>query len=392
MPGAFLQFLTAFVVATLGTALTNAQVEISRAPVSELTEQQVQVMIERLASASFAERQKATQDLLNVGPDFVSLLEDVAASSTGETQTRLRVILPQLRRRLFDERLDAFLKKPSIEIAQRLPQWERFERICGHDDDALSIFSQILMAEKRLFATRLFAMRELPLMLESRTAEIAKQCNGKADEEFPVASVAAVMLLGSESEIRLVRGTSTNISSALDDPRFSRIVKDGVHSKAMRGLVEAWIVRIGIAAERPLLFSMQHNLAAGRTVAVRIIESKSRRPDMILSLLCLAKLMSTADLPLIETLLDNETILWPQRGQIVKTLVPGEPPVDTNYKVQTRDVALVAAAHLRGISPSEIGNSARTSNATLFAVDSLGFSTDKARSEAIATYRKLAAR
>lgn len=39
---------------------------------------------------------------------------------------------------------------------------------------------------------------------------------------------------------------------------------------------------------------------------------------MILSLLCLAKLKSTEDLLLIESLLENDTILWPERGQGVK--------------------------------------------------------------------------
>ena len=385
------QYLTAFSFAMLLAVAVEAQQENGRSAARDLTESQVREMIDKLASSSFAERQKASKDLLNVTSEFVSLLEDIAKSSSGETQARLRVILPQVRNRLFNDQLGAFLKQPSVETAQSLPQWERFENICGHDEGSLSIFSQILEAEKKLFATRLFAMRELPAMLESRTAEIAKQFNGNADEEFPIASVAAVMLLGSETETRLVRGTSTNISSALDDPRFSRIVKDGIHSRALRALVGAWIVRKNIATERPLLFSMQHDLEAGRTVAVRVIESKSRRPDMILSILCLAKLNSTADLPLIETLLDNKTILWPQRGQVVKTLISGEPPVDTNYNIQTCDVALIAATHLRGISPTEISGTARTSDLTLFAIDSIGFSTDEARSQAFAAYRKLAA-
>ena len=112
---------------------------------------------------------------------------------------------------------------------------------------------------------------------------------------------------------------------------------------------------------------------------------------MILSLLCLAKLNSTEDLPLLETLLDNETILWPQRGQVVKNQIPGEPPLDTNYKVQARDVALVAAAFLRNIPPDHVGIEARTSDVTLFAIDSIGFSTDEARSKALAAYRRLAA-
>lgn len=88
---------------------------------------------------------------------------------------------------------------------------------------------------------------------------------------------------------------------------------------------------------------MQHQLKSGRTVAVRIIESKSSRPDMMYSLLCLASLNSTDDLPLIESLFEDKTVLWPQRGQVVRNQNPGAVQFDTNYNVQTRDVALASA-------------------------------------------------
>jgi len=394
-----LQLFASFSLATTMASVSLAQNNEGKATAADSnavtqTESAVKVMIEKLASARFADRQQASKDLLNTGPEAVQFIEAAAANSTGETQQRLRMILPQLRKRLFDDQLDAFLAKPSVEIAERLPQWTRFEQLAGHDADALAIFGQILSAERRLFAARLFAPNELSGLLETRAAEIAKECDGVLDEEFPVASVASVMLLGSELETRLRRATSTNISSALDDQRFSQLITDGVHANTLRAIAEVWISRAGqpgVAAERPLLFSIQHNLKSGRAVAIRIIESKSSRPDMIYSLLCLASLNSTDDLPLIESLFENKTVLWPQRGQIVKNQEPGAPPFDTNYNVQTCDVAIAAAAQLRKISPNEVGLKARESDLTVFAIDSLGFSSDEARVKAIAGYRRLAA-
>ncbi len=394
----FPQCLASFALAITMASVASAQNIEGNADAIEPgamaeTEQAVKVMIEKLASAQFSVRQQASKDLLNIGPEAVRFVEAAVATSIGETQQRLRIILPQIRKRLFDDQLDAFLAQPSVEIAERIPQWTRFEQIAGHDADALAIFGQILSAERRLFAARLFAPDELSASLETRSAEIAKECNGNLDEEFPIASVASIMLLGSEQETRLRRATSTNISSALDDPRFSQLITDGVHAKTLRAIAEVWISRAGqpgVAAERPLLFSMQHKLPAGRTVAIRIIESKSSRPDMIYSLLCLASLNRTEDLQLIESLLEDDTVLWPQRGQVVKNREPGAPPFDTNYKVQTRDVALAAAAHLHGISPSEVRMKVRESDLTLFAVDSLGFNSDEARVKALAEYRRLA--
>ena len=394
MHGQFLNLCIAIAVTSLMATSVRAQNENTEIVSENTTELQVKAMIAKLASSSFAERQQATKDLNNVGPESVALLEMTALASTGETQLRLSMILPQLRKRLFDDQLQTFLEQPSIEFAQRLPQWERFEKLSGHDKKALEIFGEIMAAEPRLFASRLFASRDLPALLERRTAELAKACNGLQGEEFPIASVSAVMLLASESNTRLIRATSTNISVVFDEPRFSELITVGVHAKTLRGLAEAWIIRTGstagIAAERPLLFSMKHDLKSGRLVALRIVKSKSSRPDMILSLLCLAKLKSTEDLLLIESLLENDTILWPERGQGVKVRIVGEPPIGTNYKVQTRDVALVAAAYLRDIELEEIGHKARTSNVTLFAHDSLGFDTDEARVAAFAAYRNLA--
>ncbi|MDA1230396.1 MAG: hypothetical protein O2856_06450 [Planctomycetota bacterium] len=229
--------MTSFAIILANPAAAQSDDQKATAQESEPTEKDLQIheIIKKLASPGFSERQKATIELLNLGPDAVPLIEMAAASSSGEAQARLRMILPQLRKRLFDDQLDAFIAKPSVEIAQRLPQWDRFESLCGNDDNALVIFGQILSAERRLFTARLFSPGDVSPMLEVRSAQIAKKCNGRMDEAFPVAEVAAVMLLGSESETRLRRATSTNISSALDDPRFSQLIRDGVHATVKHG-------------------------------------------------------------------------------------------------------------------------------------------------------------
>ena len=236
MHGQFLNLCTAIAVTSLMATSVRAQNENTEIVSENTTELQVKAMIAKLASSSFAERQQATKDLNNVGPESVALLEMTALASTGETQLRLSMILPQLRKRLFDDQLQTFLEQPSIEFAQRLPQWERFEKLSGHDKKALEIFGEIMAAEPRLFASRLFASRDLPALLERRTAELAKACNGLQGEEFPIASVSAVMLLASESNTRLIRATSTNISVVFDEPRFSELITVGVHAKTCRGV------------------------------------------------------------------------------------------------------------------------------------------------------------
>ncbi|NJK77996.1 MAG: hypothetical protein HC944_03735 [Nanoarchaeota archaeon] len=152
----------------------SAQQELETKVGAESSETSLRLLVERLSSTEFADRQQATRDLLKVPVESVAMLEQIAATSPGETKFRLGQILERLHRSLFDDELDAFLQTPTVEIAQRLPQWDRFKSICGDNGDSRIIFGQILNAERRLFSARLFTPDQLPPLLESRTAELSK--------------------------------------------------------------------------------------------------------------------------------------------------------------------------------------------------------------------------
>lgn len=375
--------LTILIVANTGAF---AQDESKTATRTGDPEAAVRELVGHLGSTSFSERQRATSDLLKLEADAVPELESALATATGETATRLQLILTQLRKRLFDDRLDALGQGLTLETAASLPQWDRFSALAGTDKDALTVFHELLLAERSLFAARLFTPRELPAALESRSSEFSKLCNGRAEDEFPIASCIALMLLGSEPETRLIRATSANISDALDDPRFDRVVTDGVHAEIVTAIASEWLNRPGIAADRPLLFSIRHELPVGRSIAQRIIAAQSRRPDMFLSLMCLARLNDPDDLSLVESLLETTATVWPPRGQSVQRLLPGR-NVGGNFSVQTRDVALSVAIHLRDARPDDFGIPVRASDETFFVIDSLGFNDDEARAAALAKYR-----
>ena len=146
-----LQFFASLTLATTMVPVAFAQngegkAKAATANASVETASTVNTLIEQLDSTRFSDRQQASKDLLNVGAEAVPFIEAAASTATGETQQRLRMILPQLRKRLFEDQLEAFLATPSVEIAERLPQWTRFEQLAGHDSDALAIFGQILSA------------------------------------------------------------------------------------------------------------------------------------------------------------------------------------------------------------------------------------------------------
>lgn len=370
----------------LGWAATlHAQETSETSPSPE----RIRQLVEQLSAGNFAERQAALRDLLQTGLPAAEQLRQASSSGSPEVRERAVALLSQIFRREFDQRLKALKAAPMTEYAELFPEWKRFSKIAGTEADAIQLFIEILQSEAALFTLHSFAPERLPEALEQRSSELALMFDGRADEEFPAASAAALFLLGCHSDVRLLRATSTNISTAMADDRLSKLLRDGARRDALSRLLSAWIERPGIAAERPLLFAMEHQLSGGRVLARRIIASRSRRPDMLVAILSLGVLGNDSDVPLLEELFSVETVLWPAGEPALRQRLPNGESRTSNYSVQTRDAALVVAAHLRRIAPEQLGLNVRPSEITLFAVDTLGFETPESRMMVFAEYHKL---
>lgn len=349
-------------------------------------------LLNELRSPEFAARQKATAELLRLTPVGVGILDQKSRTLTGPEAAQVREIVDRLRKRLFDDRLSQFARSPTIEAAAVLPEWNRYSSVVGRDTKSLELFRQMLEAERELFAMRMFASPELSATLELRSVEFSKLCTGRGGvNNFPTASCAALMWLGSNSEIELKRITSTNISDAFDNQRYSELIAEGTYSVYLRRIAGAWMNRSwkngrsAIAVDRPLLFAMKHQIPEGRLLALRTIESGAKFQSMYYSILCVASFGNEDDLKVIEPLLDAPTVLWPVRNESAQK---HSPDFASTYTIQSRDVALAAAVHLRKRSPEEFGSSAQPSSETVFDVYSLGFDTDESRKTAIDSYRK----
>jgi hypothetical protein len=235
----------------------------------------------------------------------------------------------------------------------------------------------------------MFSSSELSDHLEERSTLLRAACNGELEEEFPVASAAALMLIASNETVVLRRATSTNISESLQDSRFGKLITDGFHAKTLRALTSEWLKRPGIAADRPLLLSIEFQLPVGREIALRTLERRVYNQSSAYSLLYLGALQQTDTLPAVEQVLNDETAsrpIWPPRGKTADDLISGR-EVKSTYSVQARDVALAVAIHLRGRRPSEFGMDVMSSELHLFTFDSIGFNNEEDRNAAISMYR-----
>ncbi len=382
--------LSILTVALWLSAISVSAQEGAKVSTAEDATAKIDRLIGELRSPEFSVRQSATAALLKLDAIESGILDQKSRSLEEPEASAVRQIVVRLRKRLYDDRLAELVKAPTVEAAAKLPEWTRFAEIVGQDEKSLDVFIEMLQVEKDLFAMRLFASPELSGLMESRSREFSKLCNGRRDVPFPVATCAALMLLGSDSTLDLQRLTSTQISDAFSDPRFGELVDEGVYAPCLRRLAGAWMNRTSktgrpaIAVDRPLLFAIEHDLEEGRTLALKSIQTGAKFQSMAYSLLCIAKFRNADDLKVVEPLLESGTTLWPLANQKNKQL-PTDPT--NTYSIQIRDVALVVASYLRQRNPADFGSAAQPSDATVFDFYSLGFEREEDRTAAIAKYR-----
>lgn len=265
---------------------------------SPATASQIQSLVQQLQNPAYSRRQAATTELLRLPETASPALLDAQTSATGATAARLAELRTELQRRWFRRRLVqlANLREGSASAGLAdFPHAARLRQLLADDSatdfpspppkseseepntelltsDPTTVLLQMLQAEPDLFAASLYEPARIPELLEKRSSVLNEACDGREDLPFPTASAIALMLVASQPETRLLRSTSFNISRPLDDPRFNRLVAAGQHRDVLRKLVSAWILRPGIAADRPLVFAIQHRLPAGRDVAVRVLQ------------------------------------------------------------------------------------------------------------------------
>ncbi len=358
------------------------------APVDDL-QARVDGLVGELSSPLFPKRQKAVTQLLQLDAPAVPLLEAKLEYAPEAVAVQLRQVISNLRKRLFDNRLIGLNKTDDPAKLVGMPDWERFVAIAGSAEDALPVYLEMLQAEKALFADRMFSSSELTAHLEQRSTELRAACDGQLDEEYPVASAVALMVIASDETVTLRRGTSTNISESLDEARFEKLITDGFHAEMLRAVTSEWLKRPGLAVDRPLLLAMKYRLPVGREIALRTLERPTYNQSTAHSLLCLGAFQQTDTLPVIEQVMNEAAAtrpVWPPFGKSVEEVSPGR-DIKSTYSAQVRDVALAVAIHLRGRRPLEFGIKVTTSESQLFTLDSMGFNNDTDRNAAISKYR-----
>ncbi|MEY2725723.1 MAG: hypothetical protein RLZZ458_1590 [Planctomycetota bacterium] len=365
---------------------TEAAFSPDQAAPTEAQATRVTAFIEQLQDPAFARRQAATGELLRLDESAAPMLKAAQKTASPEVAERLGAVLSALRQKWFRERLRRLEENAGLNAPEDLPGSLQLREVLAGDDtgaDFRRIMLLLLKSEPDLFAAGLYQPERLSEVLETRSAALALECDGRQDRDFPTASALALMLIASQPELRLLRKTSANISRPFEDPRFDRLTQDGEYRSVVRGVVGRWIRRPGIAADRPLIFAIRHRLPAGRDVALRVLQREGRGTQVYYACMCLAALGDTSSIPLLESWLESSQVIWPSPG-----VVPDQ-RADSRLQVQARDAAMAALIHLRKIPPASIGLKLLPAPDTLYRIDSAGAVSDEIRGERLTRYKSI---
>lgn len=343
-------------------------------------EQQIQRWVEELAAPNFATRTAATAALQKSGEVAIPALKRALTGAGSESRQRIESILKRLQQNTFDGRLHQLLERPNAAMAARLPDWERFTKTVGDDQESVEFFIRLLQAEPALFAISFKNPADLRIALQKRSEELMP----KAGEQLDVDSFAALLFLASNDKVILRGATSYNITTIMVN-EYAAALKLDDGARYLK-LVGGWMLRPNIAVGRPLNFARSHRLQQGPILARRTLAGVLRANDGIEALMLLKDQGTAEDIVLVESLFDQDNPNYNERSD--RGVIFKGRKTDIQYTCCYGDLALAVAIAMRGKNPADFGFARRDPNVKLFAFNegTTGFESEDDRQAARQKY------
>lgn len=361
------------------TALPAAVVLAHHAPTigaSAATPQQIALLVEQLGSPEFALREQASRELVAIGIDTRSALEQAAQSPDAEVRLRAKAVLATVVASDFEQRLEAFaLGDGSPDLT--LPAWDKFAAIHGDHRAARQLFVEMQRCEPELLEALDVGAAPATALLNERMREII---DGRRDSLNNLGTLATLMFVGAADGVEAGEDGCLHVYPYVVQATYRGNLRSPMWPGLLKKIVGRWIAR----DTTPAMTNQNLTLAAQlelkpetMSIASRVLQSKDSLPgSKQLSIMMIARFGDHDELPLVEKYLQDATVL----GQVQVDDPPR--PVD----LQLRDVALAAALHMSGQNLREYGfNNVQEYAPTVYQVATLGLEDEESR---LAAFKK----
>ncbi len=291
--------------------------------------------IKQLGDESYATREAATEKLLSYGLPALKLVEEGTKDADREVRYRCERIRVLLREIDLQRRLDDFAADLKGEKDHGLPAWDRFAELHGGSSEARQLFVDIFKAEPDLLKTMQLEIKKTGDLLTNRVFQMQQDL--QTQQPLSLGNVAGVIFAASQDGVDSSDQTQQMIYNFCHQPAFREAITQGPKQPVVRSLLAKFIVRgEGWVAYQGLNLAMQYDLKEGLEPARKLVKSRGAgQPHLLqMSLLALAKMGNQEELPIMQELLDDKTVIM--NFQINNQRI----------QCQVRDFALLGMLHL----------------------------------------------
>lgn len=349
-------------------------------------------LVELLGSPSFADRRRAMDQLLHLGPVAIGPLEEAALSRNRELRYRSRRLLESVRELEFERQLQMFVQSSGSKSDLLLPGWKRFRDRHGDGGDARQLFVAMQRAEPEIMR-KVDTDAEGVSRLINQRAQSLQQARRFQGGNMSVGSIVAMLYCGTQSAVRLSDSSVKIIVGLCGYPAFvgelrrpagdnRYYILHDTRSDLFRALFSDWMKRPGVYQNyQGFLLALNYDIRGVAGTAAHAIKQKDSSPQVKqYALQVLAEYGGEEHVEAVTTILAD------------KTYCGGTQRVDgKQYRTQIRDVALVCLLAIEKLDAKEYGFPRFQIRNRIVLLTSIGFENDEEREKAHGKWRKYVA-
>jgi hypothetical protein len=349
-------------------------------PAGGATSDQIELLIRQLGDPSFAVRQRATRQLMELGVAARDALAQAADDADAEVRVRARSVLGAVADADFRARLEAFSSDYDGSRKRSLPGWEQFASQFGGGRVARQAFVEMQRAEPQLLEAFAKGNKAVNEAVQLRCQTLSQQAMQNPREALlPIGTIASMLLVGSSEGVVIDEQVGSQLFTwMLYQQAFQKNAASGPWAPMLKKLLGRWVIKDtnATATVQNLMFAASYELKPeALQLATRVLGNENNHSNVRqYAILIVGRFGGKEHLTLIDKLLHDTTSCG--------TFHMGNPPQQVD--LQIRDIALAVAVHLSGQSLRDYNFLlAQPNPTTLFQVNTLVFQDPAKRDEAL---------
>jgi hypothetical protein len=339
----------------------------------------VHELVLSLGSRDYRTREKATQDLSEMGRAAYAELRHGADDPDPEIRARCNRLLPHAYELEMKARIDAFVADTQGKHVHDLPGWERFRKLLGEDAIARDFFASMVRLDSRLMdaverQSPSFGLERLLIRCTTLQQQMYPRFSAQGETPSQV-EVGQILFLAVNPRLDITAQACASINQFLYRPEVRTWFASGNAAPLMRKLLLNWLDRhIDEPRTGTMIANLMNSLQLKELTDLGLkllLDKKTLGYVRAQIMVAFGKMGQKDVVEKIQPLLTDDT-------QVAQFVIN-----QTRSTTQIGDIALAISIHLSGQSVSDYGfDGLKNGGASFFSYYRMGFTSDEHRAAA----------